>query len=132
MPETFGDWIGGCERGKQSERDGETKKVASYLGVIPRESSSGGKQHFGPLTKQGNRLLRFLLMEAAPVACRFDANLRRCHQRLAFRKGACKAKAAVARKLAIRLYVMLRDGIDYAEFCRRGSHAGMPDSSMVS
>jgi hypothetical protein len=42
------------------------------------------------------------------------------------------AKVAVARKLAIRLYIMLRDGIDYEEFCRRGpegsgrgSHAGM-------
>ena len=32
---------------------------------------------------------------------------------------------AVARKLAIRLYIMLRDQIDYTEFCRRGSHAGM-------
>jgi hypothetical protein len=32
---------------------------------------------------------------------------------------------AMARKLAIRLYIMLRDKIDYAEFCRRGSHAGM-------
>jgi hypothetical protein len=32
---------------------------------------------------------------------------------------------AVARKLIIRLYIMLRDGIDYAEFVRRGSQAGM-------
>jgi len=47
-------------------------------------------------------------------------------RRLAFRKGAASAKVAVARKLAIRLYIMLRDKIDYAEFCRRrGSHAGM-------
>jgi hypothetical protein len=35
------------------------------------------------------------------------------------------AKVAIARKLAIRLYIMLRDRIDYQEFCRRGSHAGM-------
>ena len=47
--------------------------------------------------------------------------------RLAFRRGAPSAKVAVARKLAIRLYIMLRDEIDYQEFCRRGSHAGMPE-----
>lgn len=47
------------------------------------------------------------------------------YRRLAFRKGAAIAKVAVARKLAIRLYIMRRDRIDYAEICRRGSHAGM-------
>jgi hypothetical protein len=35
------------------------------------------------------------------------------------------AKVAIARKPAIRLYIMLRDKIDYPEFCRRGWHAGM-------
>ena len=63
-------------------------------------------------------------MEAAQTASRFDPGLRRVYRRLAFRKGAASPKVAVARKLAIRLYIMLRDQIDYAEFCRRGSHAG--------
>jgi hypothetical protein len=49
-------------------------------------------------------------------------------RRLAFRKGAAIAKVAVARKLAIRLYIMLRDGIDYEEFCRRGSQRSEPGS----
>ncbi len=95
------------------------------MGLIPRENSSGGRQRFGHLTKQGNRLLRFLLVEAAQIASRYDAGLGRVYRRLAFRKGVASAKIAVARKLAIRLYIMLRDQIDYAEFCRRGSHAGM-------
>jgi transposase len=77
------------------------------------------------LTKQGNRLMRFLLVEAAGIASRYDAGLRRTYRRLAFPKGAPVAKVAIARKLAIRLYIMLRDRIDYEEFCRRGSHAGM-------
>jgi len=45
-----------------------------------------------------------------------------------------KARIAVARKLGIRLWIMLRDQIDYAEFCRRGqlrqegkAHAGIPE-----
>ncbi len=47
------------------------------------------------------------------------------HDRELERGNRNRATLAVARKLAIRLYIMLRDRIDYAEFCRRGSHAGM-------
>ena len=114
------------------ERFPDKLHLTSYLGLIPEEDSSAGRQRFGHLTKQGNRLMRFLLVEAAQTASRYDPRLRRAYRRLAFRKGAPIAKVAVARKLAIRLYVMLRDGIDYEEFCRRGpqgsgrgSHAGM-------
>ena len=103
----------------------DAKHVTSYVGLIPQEESSGGRQRFGHLTKQGNGLLRFLLVEAAQIASRFDPGLRRAYRRLTFRKGRASAKVAVARKLAIRLYIMLRDQIDYEEFCRRGSHAGM-------
>jgi len=107
------------------ERFPDDRHLTSYLGLIPEEDSSAGRQRFGHLTKQGNRLMRFLLGEAAQTASRYDPGLRRTYRRLAFRKGAPVAKVAVARKLAIRLYIMLRDRIDYAEFCRRGSHAGM-------
>ena len=41
------------------------KQVASYLGLIPRERSSGGRQRLGAISKQGNRFLRTLLVEAA-------------------------------------------------------------------
>ncbi len=114
------------------ERFADRQHLTSYLGLIPEEDSSAGRQRFGHLTKQGNRLMRFLLVEAAQTASRYDPRLRRAYRRLVFRKGAPIAKVAVARKLAIRLYIMLRDGIDYEEFCRRGpdgsgpgSHAGM-------
>ncbi len=114
------------------ERFPDDRHLTSYLGLIPQEESSGSRQRFGHLTKQGNRLMRFLLVEAAGVASRYDPGLKRVYHRLAFRKGAAIAKVAVARKLAIRLFIMLRDRIDYQEFCRRGpdgsgrgSHAGM-------
>src|SRR5205809_6381480 len=48
------------------------KQVASYLGLIPREHSSGGRQKLGAITKQGNRMLRRLLVEAAQAAVRYD------------------------------------------------------------
>ena len=107
------------------ERFPDAKHVTSYVGLIPQEESSGGRQRFGHLTKQGNRLLRFLLVEAAQTASRFDPTLRRAYRRLTFRRGRASAKVAVARKLAIRRYIMLRDQIDYEEFWRRGSPAGM-------
>jgi len=107
------------------ERFPDDRHLTSYLGLIPQEDSSAGRQRFGHLTKQGNRLLRWLLVEAAQTASRYDPRLRRAYRRLAFRKGRAVAKVAIARKLAIRLYIMLRDKIDYPEFCRRGSHAGM-------
>jgi transposase len=113
------------------ERFANGKKVASYLGLIPSEYSSGGRQHFGHLTKQGSRLLRFLLVEAAQTACRYDGQLKQDYRRLAFRHGWAKARAAIARKLAIRLYILRRDQIDYAEFVRRGSPAGMPGLRLV-
>ncbi len=49
-------------------RDG--KALASYIGTIPRENSSGGRQRIGGLSKQGNPLLRFLWCEAAAHAVR--------------------------------------------------------------
>jgi transposase len=91
------------------------KQVASYLGLIPREYSSGGKQRMGGISKQGNRLLRFLLVEAGNIAVRFDPVFRkeylhRCHQ-----KHFTVAKVAAARKLAIRMYWILRTQTPYPQ-----------------
>lgn len=91
------------------------KQVASYLGLIPSEHSSGGKQRLGHISKQGNAFLRGLLVEAAQSAVRYEPRLRREYLRLAQRKGRAIAKVAIARKLAVRLYWMLRDGKEYAQ-----------------
>src|SRR5215831_9300888 len=90
------------------ERFRRSKQVVSYLGLNPRESSSGGRQRLGAISKQGNSMARFLLVEAAQTAARYDEELRRDYQRLKFRRGNAVAKVAMARKLAVRLYWMLR------------------------
>jgi len=90
------------------------KQVASYLGLIPREHSSGGRQKLGSISKQGNTLMRTLLVEAAQNASRFDEELRRDYQRLKARKHSALAKVMVARKLAVRLYWMLRENRPYS------------------
>ena len=90
------------------ERFRTSKQVVSYLGLNPRESSSGGRQRLGSISKQGNSMARFLLVEAAQTASRYDEELRRDYQRLKFRRGTAVAKVAIARKLAVRLYWKLR------------------------
>ena len=91
------------------------KQVASYLGLIPSEDSSGGRQRLGHISKQGNAFLRGLLVEAAQSAVRHEPAMRREYRRLAQRKCRAVAKVAMARKLAVRLYWMLRGGKDYAQ-----------------
>jgi transposase len=117
-------------------RFADGKFLASYVGIIPREYSSGGRQRLGGLSKQGNPLLRFLWGEAGAHAVRRDPELQRFYRRKLVQKGLGKARMAVARKLGIRLWIMLRDQIDYHEFCRRGQMqqkngdacAGMPET----
>jgi transposase len=102
------------------------KQVASYLGLIPREHSSGGHQRLGPISKPGNTFLRMLLVEAAQGAVRCDPRFRneylhRCHS-----KPRGVAKVAAARKLAIRLYWMLRSNTKYPEIVRVESSSRVP------
>jgi len=94
------------------------KEVGSYFGLIPSEYSSGGQQKLGHISKQGSPFLRFLLVEAGQTAVRYDAELGRFYRRLAVRKHRALAKVAVARKLAVRLYLMLREDWTYAQLCR--------------
>lgn len=113
-------------------RFADGKAVASYIGMIPSEYSSGGRQRCGALSKQGNALVRFLWCEAVGHAVRQDEELKRFYRRKLAQKGLGKAKVAAGRKLGIRLWLMLRDQIDYQEFCRRGrqrrgTHAEMPE-----
>jgi transposase len=103
------------------------QQVASYLGLIPREHSSGGRQHLGSITKQGNPMLRTLLVEAAPTAVRLDDQLCRDYRRLAIRKHAALATVMVARKLAVRMYWMLRENQPYPAVIQR-SYARQPES----
>jgi transposase len=100
------------------------KQVASYLGLIPSEESSGGRQRLGHITKQGNSLVRFLLVEAAQAAVRCDPEWRGRFLHLAMRRERRIAKVAMARKLAVRLFWMWRKQWDYQQLLKFGSHAG--------
>jgi transposase len=102
------------------------KQIASYLGLVPSEESSGDRRRLGHITKQGNSLLRFLLVEAAQVTVRSLPEWRSKYFHLAMRRGRKIAKVAMARKLAVRLYWMMRKEWDYEQVKKFGSHAGQP------
>jgi len=95
-----------------------SKQLVSYLGLNPCEHSSGGKQKLGAISKQGNPMLRGLLVEAGHTAARMDPELRQDYQRLRLRRGGSVAKVAIARKLAVRMYWMLRREVNYTQLVR--------------
>src|SRR5258708_33054205 len=109
-------------------RFSRSKKIASYLGLNPSEDSSGGKRRLGAISKQGNTMVRWLLIEAVYPAVRQDLALRQDYQGLKFRRGHAGAKVAIARKFAVRMYWMRRSGAAYARLVRR---QGSPGATLV-
>jgi len=106
-----------------------SKEAVAYIGLDPLEQSSAGKVRFGSISKAGSTELRHLLGQAMHVASRYDGELKAFYKRLATRRSKSVAKVAATRKLLVRLFIMLRDEIDYSEFKRRGSAVGMPGMS---
>ena len=100
------------------------KQIGAYVGIIPREDSSGGKQRLGHISKQGSSLLRFLLVEAAQAAARSHPEWRRRYIRLAMRRHKSIAKVAMGRRLAVQLYWMWRNGCEYSQSVKCGSYVG--------
>jgi len=89
------------------------KKFFSYIGIIPSTFSSGGRTFHGRLTKQGNKYLRWALVEAIWPAVRSDPELRDYYQRIRVKKGPNPAKIATARRLATIIYRVLRQERSY-------------------
>jgi transposase len=103
------------------ERFARSRQVVSYLGLNPAEHSSGSRRRLGAISKQGNSMVRSLLVEAGQSAARTVPELGRAYQRLKHRKHSAVAKVMVARKLAVRLYWMWKTQQPYAAARTQGS-----------
>jgi transposase len=110
----------------QAERFQCGKQVASYLGLVPMEDSSGNRRRLGHITKQGSSILRFLLVEAAQVTVRSLPEWRSRYFHLMMRRGRKIAKVAMARRLAVCLFWMMRQGWDYQQWIAFGPHVEQP------
>lgn len=99
------------------DRFSTARQIRAYLGVVPREMSSGERQKRGHITKAGNGRLRSLLVEAAWTIMRSKRAeaqpLRASAESIAKRRGKRIAAVALARKLAGVLFAMWRDGTDF-------------------
>jgi transposase len=87
------------------------KQVSAYAGMVPRQYQSGETDRRGRITRRGPALLRKLLVECAWVMLRYNAWARAVYQRLS--RGRARKKQAIvalARKLLVRCWAMLRDG----------------------
>ena len=115
----------------EAERFHCGKRIASYLGLVPAEDSSGERRRLGQIRKQRSGLLRFFLVEATQVTVRSIPEWRSKFFHLALRRGRKIAKVAMARRLAVRLYWMWRQGWDYQQFLKFGPHAGHPEQALV-
>lgn len=117
------------------QRFQHSRELVSYLGLNPREHSSGERRRLGRISKQGNVFLRRLLIQGAQTAVRGDAELKRQYQRLAAKKHRAVAKVMVARKLAVRMFWMRKTGSEYPELVRmRGSssHPGVAKTDRLN
>jgi transposase len=106
------------------ERFSSARKVASYVGLIPVEYSTGGRQRLGHISKQGNVFLRWVLVEAATVATRYSPEMKHMYWKLVERRGKAIAKVAMARQLLVRLYWMLRRRSQSQKLRQRNRVAG--------
>jgi transposase len=116
---TFVHTIGDIHRFQKGPRG-----VTKFAGYDSVEKSSADKKRFGPISKAGSSLLRFQLGQAAQTAIRLDAKLKAFYKRLAKKKPKALAKTATARRLLVKLSIMLRDSITAEEFDLRGRTVG--------
>ncbi|HEY5712618.1 MAG TPA: IS110 family transposase [Allosphingosinicella sp.] len=109
------------------------RDVAAYLGLVPRRYQSGDLSFSMGITKTGNKLARKNLVTAAIVmrGLKTDCALRDWHMALRERRGAGRAKVAVARKLAILMLIMWRTGAHFEPYPGRGSAQGLSGCAIV-
>jgi transposase len=97
------------------ERFSSAKKLAAYSGLVPGISSSGGKTHMRGITKQGNKYLRWILIQAASsiVRTKKDRRLMSLYSRVQHRKNSKVAKTAVAKEILTLAYFILKNRAPY-------------------
>jgi hypothetical protein len=92
------------------------REVSAYFGLVPRQYQSGETDRNGRITKRGNPLARTILVECAWASLRYNEWAKGVYDRICGKQKTRKKKAAVAlaRKIAVLAWAMLRDEKDWA------------------
>jgi transposase len=90
-----------------------SEKLVSFAGLNPSVYQSGFKSRTGSITKQGDKHLRWIMIECANVAVRHDSKIAKFYNRLKKHKGYKVAIVATARKMLTYVYAMLKHGVRY-------------------
>ena len=93
----------------------DSKHAAAYIGLVPSLHQSGDTEYTGHITLTGNRWLRRNLIECARTAIRVDPHLRKSYLKLKHKRGERKAIIAIARRLVLYAYWMLKRNLTYEE-----------------
>ena len=88
-------------------RFGDPEKLCSFAGLVPSVHQSGATRYYGRITKQGSRMLRWVVQECLWAHLQHDTYISRFFFRLASKKGKKIAAVAAARKLLVAIYWML-------------------------
>jgi transposase len=92
------------------------KKLASYIGIIPRVNQSGEKEKHGRITKHGNRLARATLVQCTLVAINYSNYLKKFYSKIKIKKGSGKAIIATAHKLLNIIFDTLKNKWIFEDF----------------
>ena len=96
-------------------RFGKPKALHAYAGLVPSTYSSGGHTYNGRITKQGNKYIRWAMVEAVWPAIQKNVQLNELYYRLAGRKGPNCAKVATAKRLLTIVYRVLSENREYRD-----------------
>lgn len=95
------------------ERFPTSNKLCSYAGLVPSTFSSGGKTYHGRIIKQGNKYIRWAMVEAVVPAIKADPEIKSYYYSMKAKKGSNAAKVATARRLLKIVHQVWRENRTY-------------------
>ena len=101
------------------ERFPSPKKLAAYVGLVPGVYQTGQTHHGTSITKQGNTYVRWVLVQGAWSAVRWDARYRGMFEHYRIHHIPTRAIIPIARQILIDVYEVWKDGISYTELLER-------------
>ncbi len=94
----------------------DSHKLCAYAGLVPSTYQSGNKTYHGHITKQGNKWLRWILIQCVHIHIKYDTHLTRFYKRIARRRGKKIAVVATASKMLRVIYQMLINKEEFKPF----------------